>query len=69
MGIFNKSEKDDDFGKLYNYLSLKKYFYIKKTRKYYVGEGAFYSAILSVILNDKINEKVINKEFDIDSYV
>ncbi len=69
MGIFNKSEKDDDFGKLYNYLSLKKYFYIKKKRKYYVGEGAFYSAILSVILNDKINEKVINKEFDIDSYV
>ena len=42
--------------------------YIKKARKYYVDEEAFYSAILNVILNDELNEKVINEELEIDAW-
>ena len=39
--------------------------YIRKARRYYVDERAFYSAILTAMLNDDLD---IDKELEIDKW-
>ena len=75
MGIFNKSEKDDDFGKLYDYLSLKKYPYINQALEYYKlalnGYGGFCfkrnkEVILSVIyvISENLSDSTFKEQID-----